>query len=378
MEGCGWMSSRYCPCRFRHAERDLSAMVHGDDFVVVGDRVNVAWLKAELQRRFEVKTKIVGSRGMMSYDQVVGRSWADITEEENEEVDEARVLNRIVRITESGWEYEADQRHADLLVQGLGMTNANATKTPGEDDRDNHLELLEELDSRDAREFRGLAARANYLALDRPDLQYAAKEACRGMAKPLKLHLKALRRIARYLVGAPRLVWTFGWQGHEDARVYSDANWAGCRRTARSSSGGCILRGRHCLKTWSSTQKRVTLSSAESELAAATKASIEGIGIAQLMEGIGREVKVEVYVDSSAALAVVGRKGNGKLRHIRVSEMWIQEIAQDGLISYRKVAGAKNAADLMTKHVPAPLATQHLQGMYLRIDAGRARLSLEA
>ena len=214
--------------------------------------------------------------------------------------------------------------------------------------------------------------------MDRPDLQYAAKEACRGMAKPLRMHLNALRRIARYLIGAPRLVWEFGWQGEEDVSVFSDANWAGCRRTARSTSGGSIIRGKHCLKTWSATQKRVTLSSAESELTAATKASIEGIGMAQLMEGLGQRTRVEVLVDSSAALAVVGRRGNGKLRHVRVSEMWIQEVAHDGAVSYRKVAGPQNPADMMTKHVPASLAAEHLKNMYLKIDAGRARLSLEA
>ncbi len=37
----------------------------------------------------------------------------------------------------------------------------------------------------DERQFRGVAARANYLALDRPDIQYAVKEVCRvyGTAK---------------------------------------------------------------------------------------------------------------------------------------------------------------------------------------------------
>ena len=105
---------------------------------------------------------------------------------------------------------------------------------------------------------------------------------------------------------------------------------------------------------------------------------MEGIGIAQLLEGLGREVKVEVFVDSSAALAVVGRKGNGKLRHVRVSEMWIQEVSRDGIISYRKVPGSQNMADLMTKHVPATLAGQHLEGMNLKVTAGRAKLSLDA
>ena len=41
-----------------------------------------------------------------------------------------------------------------------------------------------EMNNLDARSFRAVAARANYLGLDRPDLQFASKELCREMAKP--------------------------------------------------------------------------------------------------------------------------------------------------------------------------------------------------
>ena len=378
----GWVSSRYCACSFRHPARDLVAMVHGDDFVVVGGRTDVAWFKEELQKRFEIKVTIAGSKGIMNRQQDKNKTWADLQEDEEQqdqvEVDEARILNRVVRVTEAGWEYEADQRHADLLITGMGMQDANSTRSPGEDEREDHTELEAELSTQMAKDFRGLAARANYLAQDRPDIQYAAKEVCRGMANPLRRHVKALRRIARYLIGAPRLVWQFRWQGQEDVQIHTDANWAGCRRTARSTSGGSVLRGCHCLRTWASTQKRVTLSSAESELAAATKASIEGIGMAQLMEGFGRTVNVEILVDSSAALAIVGRRGNGKLRHVRVSELWIQEVASDGDLKYKKVAGTENPADMMTKHVPSSRAAKLLELLNMKIEDGRARIGLSA
>ena len=100
-----------------------------------------------------------------------------------------------------------------------------------------------------------------------------------------------------------------------------------------------------------------------------------GIGMAQLMEGFGRQVQVEVYEDSSAALAIVARRGNGKLRHVRVGELWIQEVAHDGAIAYKKVAGSTNAADLMTKHVAATLATNHLETMSMKVEGGRAKLA---
>ena len=54
--------------------------------------------------------------------------------------------------------------------------------------------------------FRGIAARANYLAAGRPDCQFAAKEICRWMSAPTELALQALKRLCRYLVGRPRLV----------------------------------------------------------------------------------------------------------------------------------------------------------------------------
>ena len=43
-----------------------------------------------------------------------------------------------------------------------------------------------ELVGAEATRFRAVAARANYLSADRPDVQYAVKEICRRMAKPVE------------------------------------------------------------------------------------------------------------------------------------------------------------------------------------------------
>ena len=55
--------------------------------------------------------------------------------------------------------------------------------------------------------FRSAVMRLGFLALGRPDVQFAAKEAARGMATPLVRHMRMLRRTARYLLGARALVW---------------------------------------------------------------------------------------------------------------------------------------------------------------------------
>ena len=57
--------------------------------------------------------------------------------------------------------------------------------------------------------FRAIAARANFLALDRVDVQYGVKEVCRDMSAPTASSWMKLKRLARYLLEFPRLVWDF-------------------------------------------------------------------------------------------------------------------------------------------------------------------------
>ena len=149
---------------------------------------------------------------------------------------EGRLLNRVLRCTPTGWEVEADQRHADLIVQELALENARGVITPGENEpRRKDGENEEELSSEEATRYRGIAARANYLAADRPDVMYAVKELCRGMAKPTRAHWHKLKRLGRYLVDSRRTITRYDWQGHEtEVTGDSDSDWAGYRVTGLS------------------------------------------------------------------------------------------------------------------------------------------------
>ena len=65
------------------------------------------------------------------------------------------------------------------------------------------------LDERLITAFRVAAARANYLAADRLDCQDVAKEICRHMAAPTRSARMALKGLYRYLVGLPRMVFSY-------------------------------------------------------------------------------------------------------------------------------------------------------------------------
>ena len=105
---------------------------------------------------------------------------------------------------------EADQRHADLIVQELALENAHGVITPGENEpRRKDGENEEELSPEEATRYRGIAARANYLAADRPDIMYTVKELCRGMARPTRAHWHKLKRLGRYLAENRRTVTSY-------------------------------------------------------------------------------------------------------------------------------------------------------------------------
>ena len=88
------------------------------------------------------------------------------------------------------------------------------------------------------------------------------------------------------------------------------------------------------------------------------------------------EMEGSVFMDSSAALGMVKRKGNGKMRHIRVGMLWIQQKAEEEELRYKKVDGKENPGDLMTKHVPQAVAEKLVRALSLVLCGGRSSSSL--
>ena len=113
------------------------------------------------------------------------------------------------------------------------------------------------------------------MGADRPDCLLAIKEAC-------------MHRIGKYLKNNPRLVWKFDFQDAQDEiNIFTDADWAGCRRSRKSTSGGTIMIGTHCIKAWAKTQAVIAKSSAESELYAVVRGAREGLGLKTFIKDLG-------------------------------------------------------------------------------------------
>ena len=362
MKEMGFIMGKSSPVVFYHPLKDIVALVHGDDFVSAGGRAELEWMREKLASKFEITTKMVG--------------------EDCDLLKDVKILNRRVRwVPGVGIEYEADHKHAEELIREAGVQGKKPLSSPmvrekaGEKDAEKEEDIQrrkqkgklgaktaeaegEILEGPAVSKYRGMAARANYLAQDRPDLAYAAKELTRKMQHPTVEDEDKMRRFARYLIGRPRVKLMYHFQEDQsELTTFSDTDWAGCRRTRRSTSGGYTMRGAHLMKIWCKTQAVVALSSAEAELYGLVRAAAETLGGRSLWQDLGEHMSGRVMGDASAALGIISRQGIGKLRHLNTNYLWVQEQAMTGNIAFDKVSGHSNAADLFTK----PLAEEDIR-----------------
>ena len=133
---------------------------------------------------------------------------------------------------------------------------------------DTDVDESDALEAVAAKRYRSIAAVVNYMSLDRPDLQFAASVLGRSMSRPTVAAEARLKKVARYLVSHPRVVYRYA-AAQLDAEVemvaWTDSDWAGCRVSRRSTSGGVLSVAGGVIKSWSNRQGSVTLSSAEAE-----------------------------------------------------------------------------------------------------------------
>ena len=132
--------------------------------------------------------------------------------------------------------------------------------------------------------------------------------------------------------------------------------------------------GEHLIKSWSVTQGVIALSSGEAEYYGIVKGSSVGMGVQSVLGDLNIKCKLQVLTDSSAAKGIASRRGLGKVRHIEVNQLWVQEKVAEGAIELHKIQGDKNLADSLTKHVGREIIDMHMEGTHQVISEGRHQI----
>ena len=134
--------------------------------------------------------------------------------------------------------------------------------------------------------------------------------------KPTKTGVEQVKRLIRYLAGAKRLVWKFGFQKPKECAeltVNVDTNFVGCHIARRSTSGGAACRGDHLITHWSSTQSIVAPSSAEAVLTGIAKGEAQGLVLHTIAKDLGMDLGLCIQSDATAAIGISRRPGLARL-----------------------------------------------------------------
>ena len=338
LEMVGFCPGRATVVAFYHAEREVRIVVHGDDFVVEDKQSDLEWVR-----------DVLAAKNILKVRSILGPEQGDQKS--------IVVLGRVVDWRADGLWWEADPRHVERILQVCGMVSGNPSVVPGvklrEEDGDE-----EELAGEDLTRYRSVVATANFIS-------------CASWRK--------LKKLARYLRGQPRVVQKIkldvDWVGNE-VKIVVDSDWAGCSQTKKSTNGGCIMVGDVCLKAWSTTQRVVALSSGEAECYAAIKGASEGLGFlggcADLGIWTNGAVSLRVLTDSSACKGICQRTGLGKIRHIDVAMLWLQDLVRKGKIQMSKIPGKENPADFLTKYLPGVKVASISRALGFCVERGRS------
>ena len=123
------------------------------------------------------------------------------------------------------------------------------------------------------------------------------------------------------------------------------------------------MSGTHLLTQWSRTQHVISLSSGEAELHAVCTCASEGLALRNISAEMGLDAELELLTDSSAAKGIVMRNGAGRVKHLDIKSLWIQEREARGDLRVKKVPRLANWSDLLTHHWSEQEGRRHLDGM---------------
>jgi hypothetical protein len=137
----------------------------------------------------------------------------------------------------------------DILTK-FGMKDDKPIKKPM--GTNEHLNLDTGGKSIDQKVYRSMIGSLLHLCASRPDIMLSVCMCARFQADPKEVHLRAVKRIMRYLVYTPKFGLWYPKGSTFDLIGYFDADWVGCKNDRKSISGTCQFLGRS-LVSWAST-----------------------------------------------------------------------------------------------------------------------------
>ena len=313
------------PWLFHDPVKDILMEVHMDDFYATGPEKALRELEEKLHSMIKLKSVI--------HPQRPGEMWTH--------------LKRTRHVRKDGIFLTPRKKYIEDLLSMLHLEACNPAPTPyihGEVKGGNKLDEV------GVKVFRGGVGLALYLSYDRADIQFAVRELTKDMKDPDDGSMMKLHRLARYLKGTQDYgVWLPKSGELDKLTIHSDTDWANCKKTRKSCACAMFMAGDCLIFSYARSLQMLCLSSGEAEFNGGVAACSEGLFIKEIFHFFGIPLAMEVHLDSSAARGVFQRQGVGRIRHLEVKSLWVQEALARKLFSLHAVSTHDNTADFGTK-----------------------------
>ncbi|KAL3641175.1 hypothetical protein CASFOL_016143 [Castilleja foliolosa] len=204
-------------------------------------------------------------------------------------------------------------------------------------------------------QFRSLCGALQYLTFTRPDIAYAVQQVCLHMHAPHTDHWNALKRILRYIQGTKHLGIHLTRSAPTSLRAYTDADWAGCPTTRRSTSGYCVYLGDNLISWSSKRQTTISRSSAEAEYRGVANVVSEISWLRNLLLELEHATThaTLVYCDNVSSIYLAHNPvQHQRTKHIELDIHFVREKVRRGLVRVIHVPSRYQVADIFTKGLP--------------------------
>jgi hypothetical protein len=240
-------------------------------------------------------------------------------------------------------------KYIEDILKKFGMKNAKPIKTPM--GTNGHLDLETGGKYVDQKAYRSMIRSLLYLCASRPDIMLSVCICARFQANPKEVHLRAVKRIMRYLVYTPKFGLWYPKGSTFDLIGYSDAEYVGCKIDRKSILGACQFMGRSLVSLASKKQNLVALSTAEAEYIAAGHCCAQLLWMRQTLSDYGYKLsKVSLLCDNESAIHMADNPvEHSRTKRIDIRYHLLRDDQQKGDIKIAYVNTHNQLADIFTK-----------------------------
>jgi len=245
------------------------------------------------------------------------------------------------------------------VLERAGMTDCKPCSIPV----DNHAKVssTDGAHVSDPTQYRSLVGALQYLTFTRSDISYAVQQVCFYMHDPRDGHLSAVKRILRYLRGTLGHGLLLRPSSTSALVVYTDADWAGCPDTRKSTSGYAVFLGDNLVSWSSKRQPTVSRSSAEAEYRAVANGVAEACWLRQLLQELHSPLTSStlVYCDNvSAVYLSTNPVQHQRTKHVEIDLHFVRERVAIGDVRVLHVPTTSQFTDIFTKGLPTSVFSE--------------------